>query len=174
MQQAGEYRIAAPRDIVWQALNDPGVLARCIPGCEAFEETADSNYEARVMARIGPVSASFQVHLAITDAHAPQRYTLSGTVKSGTVGFGKGSADVQLENVAEGTHLRYRLNAHVGGKLAQLGSRLIDGVLRKTGNDFFSRFNEILSAHDRTAAAAVHGDEVGDVSQAAQDSKRQE
>jgi uncharacterized protein len=146
MQQTGEYRIAAPRRAVWDALNDPDVLARCIPGCEAFETIEDGRFEARVHARIGPLNAVFRVDIALTNASPPARYTLTGAVKGGPVGFAAGSADVHLEEDDGDTRLRYEVHARTGGKLAQLASRLVDGALRKTANDFFSRFNDVVAA----------------------------
>jgi uncharacterized protein len=154
MQQAGEHRIAAPRGMVWTALNDPVVLARCIPGCESFDMVDDGRFTARVRARVGPLNAAFRADIELTDARPPNEYTLNGTVKGGPVGFASGSAHVRLDDDAGATWLRYRVRAHTGGKLAQLASRLVDSALRKLAGDFFSRFNEVVSMPAEPSAGA--------------------
>jgi len=151
MRQTGEYLIAAPRAAVWEALNDPSVLARCIPGCESFTAVGESRYEARVRAKVGPLSATFQSQIELADVVAPERYTLSGGLK-GNAGFASGAARIRLDETDDGTRLSYEAEARIGGKLAQLASRLIDAGVRKTANDFFSCFNDIVSA-----AAAADG-----------------
>lgn len=144
MKQTGEYRIQAERDVVWESLNDPDVLARCIDGCQAMRQIADDQFQGMVKAKVGPVSASFNLDLTVTDAQPPERYRIEGRVKGGAAGFAKGAADVALEAIDGHTVLRYDVDASVGGKLAQLGSRLLDGAARKMADDFFARFTEVV------------------------------
>lgn len=145
MQQTGEYRIGAPRDAVWTALNDPDVLARCIEGCQSMVRTADDAFAASVKAKVGPVSATFKADLTLTDVSAPDSYTLNANVKGGAAGFGKGIARVSLVPDGTTTLLRYEVEGQVGGKLAQVGQRLIDAATRKMADDFFARFGEDLA-----------------------------
>src|SRR5512134_1018921 len=144
MDFTGEYRIAAPREAVWRALNDPDVLARAIPGCESIEKLSDTEFTARVAAKIGPVSARFGGKVTLSDLDPPNGYRISGEGQGGGAGFAKGGATVKLEADADATILRYTVNANVGGKLAQIGSRLIDATARKMAEEFFSRFAEIV------------------------------
>lgn len=145
MQQTGEYRINAPRDAVWQALNDPDVLARCIEGCRSLDQVDDDRYEGVVDMRVGPLRATFQAEFEVTASDPPESYRLEVNVKGGAAGFGKGHADVRLDEVDGGTRLTYAAEGSVGGKLAQVGNRLLDGTLRKLGDDFFDRFGEIVA-----------------------------
>lgn len=157
MEQTGEYRIQAGLEEVWAGLNDPGVLARCIDGCQAMDKVADDRFEASVKAKIGPVSATFQAVLELTDVTPPSAYTLNANVKGGAAGFGKGTAVVNLaedEEAAGATLLRYQVNGNVGGKLAQVGSRLIDGAARKMADDFFAAFGEEVSGEAPVATGA--------------------
>lgn len=141
MQMTGEYRISAPRTAVWEALNDPNVLRRCIPGCETVEKTSDTSFAARVALSVGPVKAKFNGKVTLTDLDPPNGYTISGEGQGGVAGFGKGSAKVRLEEEPGPiTILRYDAQAAVGGKLAQVGSRLIDATAKKLADEFFSRF----------------------------------
>ena len=151
MEQQGEYQIAADRETVWSALNDPETLAACIPGCQAMEQVAEAEFAAKVKAKVGPVSATFDAEIVLNDLQPPESYTLSGSVKGGPAGFGKGEAKVQLTEAADGTVLTYQVKASVGGKLAQIGSRLVDGAARKMADDFFANFRNAL---DPNAAAA--------------------
>lgn len=144
MEQTGEFRIAAPRERVWGALNDPLVLARCIEGCQSMERVGDDRFQAAVKARVGPVSALFNAELALADIRVPEAYTINAQVKGGAAGFARGSARVELEEVGSETLLRYVVNANVGGKLAQVGSRLIDAAARKMADDFFGSFSREL------------------------------
>ena len=144
MQQNGEYLIPAPVETVWQALNDPEVLGACIPGCQSVTQVDDTHFDASVKAKVGPVSATFQAGLELTDLNPPNSYTIAGNVKGGAAGFGKGTAAVSLADADGGTRLSYEVNANVGGKLAQVGSRLVDGAARKMADDFFSAFSEHL------------------------------
>ncbi len=140
MEQSGEYRIGSSREAVWQALNDPEVLAKCIDGCQSMEKLADDEFAAIVRAKIGPVSATFKANLKLTDLVPPESYSLNADIKGGPAGFGKGVAKVALAVDGDATMLRYNVNASVGGKLAQVGSRFIDAAARKMANDFFSAF----------------------------------
>ena len=140
MEQAGEHRIAAPRDKVWAALNDPQVLQRCIDGCEALERTGPDTLTAKVRARIGPVSAVFAGDIALKELDPPNGYTLDVSAKGGAAGFAKGQARVTLVEDGGLTVLRYAAEGSVGGKLAQIGQRLVDAAARKTADDFFDAF----------------------------------
>lgn len=144
MQISGEYQIATDRERVWAALNDPDVLARSIPGCESLERISDTEFRARVTAAIGPVRAKFDSHLTLENLQPPQSYTLVGVSKAGAAGFGRGSANVTLLEQDDGTLLRYEADFKVGGKLAQVGSRLVLGATRKTADDFFGQFSREL------------------------------
>ncbi|MCZ6709979.1 MAG: carbon monoxide dehydrogenase subunit G [Gammaproteobacteria bacterium] len=151
MEQTGEFRIAAARSRVWEGLNDPDVLARCIDGCLSMERTSDQQFDASVKARFGPVSATFQAQLVLSELQPPSSYTLTANVNGGPAGFGKGSAQVTLEEDDGATLLRYSVTANVGGKLAQVGSRLIDAAARKMANDFFAEFGREIGG-ERPAA----------------------
>ena len=150
----GEFRIPASRERVWEALNDPGVLEECIPGCESIERQSESEFLAVIRSRIGPVNARFDSRIELSNLDPPVSYTISGSGKGGAAGFGRGSADVCLEADGDDTVLRYRAELQVGGKLAQIGSRLVAGATRKIASDFFSRFASALSgAGDRVETA---------------------
>ncbi|WMS44822.1 carbon monoxide dehydrogenase subunit G [Acuticoccus sp. MNP-M23] len=150
MELSGEHKISAPRKVVWDALHDPDILKACIKGCERMEKVSDHALSATVQAKVGPVKAKFDADVTIVDPVAPERYTLVGEGKGGVAGFAKGSADVALEEDGRDTILRYDARATVGGKLAQLGSRLVDTTARKYAADFFEAFSEKVG----TAAAA--------------------
>ncbi len=156
MEQHGEYRIPGPREAVWTALNDPEVLAACVPGCQSMEKRSDEHFQADVKAKVGPVAATFHADLTLSDMNPPDGYTLTADVKGGSAGFGKGTARVDLSPVEDTpgeTLLRYRVSANVGGKLAQIGSRLIDAAARKMADDFFGAFEQHFRATAATAAA---------------------
>lgn len=144
VEQVGENRIAQPRDRVWRALNDPEVLARCLDGCKSMTRVGDGEYAAEVGAKVGPVKATFQAAVAVRDAVEPESYRLEVEVKGGAAGFAKGCAAVNLEDVAGNdgleTLLKYRISGNVGGKLVQIGSRLVDAAARKMTARFFERF----------------------------------
>ena len=144
MEITGEHRIPAPRDRVWAGLNDPDILRRSIPGCESVERESETEFTARMVAKIGPVKARFESRIELSNIDAPNRYTITGEGKGGPAGFGKGGADVSLEEQGEETVLRYTAKLQVGGKLAQIGSRMVGGTLRKLANSFFSRFSEVV------------------------------
>lgn len=145
MDMSGEYVIAAPRETVWAALNDPEVLKVCIPGCDELEMTSDTTMEAKVTQKIGPVKAKFAGNVELVNINAPESYTIRGEGKGGVAGFAKGSADVRLEDQEGGTRLVYEAHAEVGGKLAQLGSRLINSTAKKLADKFFENFHNHLS-----------------------------
>ena len=143
MEITGEYLIDADRETVWAALNDPEMLKNCIPGCESLEKTADNEFAAKVTAAVGPVRAKFNTTLKLEDLNPPASYRLVGESKA-AAGFGRGSATVELDEVDGGTRLRYEADFKVGGKLAQVGSRLVLGATRKTADDFFGAFSSAL------------------------------
>lgn len=145
MDMTGEYHIAAPREDVWAALNDPEVLRACIPGCEELEKTSDTTMEAKVTQKIGPVKARFAGAVELVNINAPSGYTIRGEGKGGVAGFAKGSADVHLAEEDGGTRLTYEAHAEVGGKLAQLGSRLINSTSKKLADKFFENFHDHLT-----------------------------
>jgi carbon monoxide dehydrogenase subunit G len=141
----GEFDIPVSRQQVWEALNDPQVLAQCIPGCESIERESDTEMLAKMLAKIGPVKARFESRIRLSNINPPQSYTISGEGKGGPAGFGKGSADVTLAETGGNTILRYTATLQVGGKLAQIGSRLVGGAARKIANDFFGKFVEVVA-----------------------------
>jgi carbon monoxide dehydrogenase subunit G len=141
MDMSGEYRIEADRARVWAALNDPVVLAACIPGCESLEKTGEDEFSGRAVIALGPVKARFSGKVTLSDLDPPRAYRLTGEGTGGAAGFGKGGASVILEEEdAATTVLRYVAQAQVGGKLAQIGSRLIQSSAKKLADDFFARF----------------------------------
>ncbi len=141
MEISGEERIQAPRQVVWEALNDPEILRQCIPGCQELEQRSPTELAAAVKLKIGPVSASFKGEVTLSDINAPESYRISGEGKGGIAGFAKGFADVVLTEDGNETILRYQADAQVGGKLAQLGSRLIGSTSQKLAQQFFADFN---------------------------------
>ncbi|TSD89029.1 carbon monoxide dehydrogenase subunit G [Mycobacterium sp. KBS0706] len=153
MEMTGEHRIAAPRSVVWEGLNDPEVLRRSIPGCDTLEKTSPTEMTATVTAKVGPVKASFGGQVTLSNLNPPESYTISGEGKGGAAGFAKGGADVKLVEDGDGTLLQYAVKANIGGKLAQLGARLIDGTAKKMADDFFTRF--AAEMEQRAAAAPV-------------------
>jgi carbon monoxide dehydrogenase subunit G len=160
----GEQRIAAPQQRVWNALNDPEVLKACIPGCETVDKASDTEFSIVMLAAVGPVKAKFKGRLVIGEVDPPKHYVLSFEGSGGAAGFGKGSASVSLAQESDYTRLSYVAKAQVGGKLAQVGSRLIDGVARKIAEEFFGRFNsrfEAEAAAESRAASANTPDVAG-------------
>lgn len=142
----GEERIAAAIENVWRALNDAEVLKACIPGCETLEKTSDSELEATVTLKIGPIKAKFNGSVELTNLNPPHSYTISGEGKGGIAGFAKGGADVSLrEDGPDATILSYSAKADVGGKMAQLGGRLIESTSKKLASQFFGDFNAHVS-----------------------------
>ncbi len=142
MELQQERQLPLPRETVWDALNDPEVLKACIPGCESFDRVDDNAYEAAVKAKVGPVNARFKGKVTLTDLNPPASYSMSFQGQGGQAGFVKGSADVTLTETDGGCTVGYTAKAQLGGKLAQLGSRLVDGAARKTANEFFDNFVE--------------------------------
>ncbi len=152
MEMTGEQRLPAPREVVWAALNDPEVLKQSIPGCEEIQKISDTEMTAKVSAKVGPVSAKFTGAVTLSDLDPPNGYTISGEGKGGVAGFAKGGAKVRLEADGDGTLMRYEVTASVGGKLAQIGARLIDATAKKMADDFFNRFSQQVAA--RTGAGS--------------------
>ncbi len=144
MEMTGEYRIPAPRETVWAALNDAAVLRATIPGAESVEKTSDTTFEAVAKAKVGPVSARFKGKVTLSDIDAPNGYTLTGEGNGGAAGFAKGSARVDLADDNGVTVLTYNVNAQIGGKLAQIGQRFIDSTASKLADEFFGNFSAAL------------------------------
>ncbi len=153
MDMSGEYTIPAPREKVWEALNDPEVLKQCIDGCQSLEKTSDTEFQAKVTAKVGPVKATFNGKVNLSDIDPPNGYTISGEGQGGVAGFAKGGAQVKLSGEGNETVLNYEANAEVGGKLASVGSRLVLGVAKKTADDFFSKFTDIVGGGEEAAEA---------------------
>jgi carbon monoxide dehydrogenase subunit G len=137
MEMSGEYRIPAPRERVWAALNDPEILKDCIPGCQALEKLSDTEMTAKVQAKVGPVKATFTGNVTLSNIDPPNGYTITGEGKGGVAGFAKGGADVKLSEEGDDTVLRYTARAQVGGKLAQIGARLVDATAKQMADEFF-------------------------------------
>lgn len=154
MKLTGENRIKASREEVWRALNDPDVLRRAIPGCESLEKISNTEFKATVATKIGPVQARFNGQVQLTDLDPPNGYTISGSGSGGMAGNAKGGAKVRLEPDGDGTKLTYDVDAQVTGKLAQLGSRLIDSTAKMLAGQFFNRFEEIVGSSQAEAAPA--------------------
>jgi carbon monoxide dehydrogenase subunit G len=156
MDMTGEHTINAPRQAVWAALNDPEVLKQSIAGCEELNKTSDTEFQAQVTAKVGPVKAKFGGKVTLSDLDPPNGYTITGEGSGGAAGFAKGGAKVHLEDAAAGgTLLKYEVHAQIGGKLAQIGSRLVDGAARKMANEFFAAFAATVEARSGGAAAAT-------------------
>jgi len=144
MTMTGEYQLGAPRDVVWAKLNDPEVLKSCIPGCEDLEKLSDTEFRATAKMKVGPVSARFKGKVNLTDLDPPNGYKIAGEGEGGVAGFAKGGATVTLADSNGGTLLTYSVEAQIGGKLAQLGQRLINGSAKKMADQFFSNFAEAV------------------------------
>jgi hypothetical protein len=145
LELKGSFDLAAPKQQVWDALNDPEVLKGCIPGCEEIDKTSDTSFSAKVTAKVGPVKAKFTGDVTLSDLDPPNAYKISGEGKGGAAGFAKGGANVFLkDNDSGGTTLEYAVTAQVGGKLAQIGSRLIDSTAKKMAREFFETFGKIV------------------------------
>jgi len=160
MDMTGERRIPAPRQTVWEALNDPEVLKVSIPGCESLEKLGDDRMQATAAIKVGPISARFSGKVQLTDIDPPNGYRISGEGQGGVAGFAKGGANVALADDGADTLLSYHVNAQVGGKLAQLGGRLIDATAKQMADAFFDRFSQQVQAmspgadHDLSPADA--------------------
>ena len=148
MEMISEQRIPASLDEVWTAINNTEILKQAMPGCESFDAVEENKFEAKITAKVGPVKAKFKFNVEMTDIDAPNGYTIMGEGQGGVAGFAKGSAKVDLTEDGTDTILAYNVQANVGGKLAQLGARLIDGAAKKMADEFFGNFNELLSDND--------------------------
>lgn len=157
MDLTGEYRIPAPRETVWAALNNPDILKACIPGCQELNKTSDTELVAKVVAKIGPVKATFGGKVTLSDLDPPNGYTIRGEGQGGAAGFAKGGAKVRLEPADGGTVtvLHYAADAQIGGKLAQIGSRLVEGTAKKLADEFFAAFAAQAAAAAPTATPAA-------------------
>lgn len=145
MEMTGEQLIALPQQATWDALNDTAVLMACIPGCDSIDRQSDNEYLLTMTAKVGPVSAKFKGKMTLTDVQAPDAYTLQFEGQGGVAGFARGEAQVKLAPEGEDTRLSYSVKASIGGKLAQVGARLIDGVAKKMAEQFFTAFNKHAS-----------------------------
>jgi carbon monoxide dehydrogenase subunit G len=146
MTMSGEYQIAAPREVVWQKLNDAETLKACIPGCESLEKLSDTEFQAVAVNKIGPVKAKFKGKVKLTDLDPPNGYRISGEGDGGIAGFAKGGATVGLTEKDGGTLLTYNVEAQIGGKLAQIGQRLVNGAAKKLADEFFQKFSAAAAA----------------------------
>jgi len=144
MKLTGTYKLNVKKEIVWQALNDPNILKQCIPGCETFDKESNTVFNATATNQIGPMNATFSGKISLSNIQKNHSYTISGEGQS-SVGFANGSADVKLAEENGVTTLSYEVDVSVGGKIAQLGSRLIDGVAKKMSDYFFGRFSDLIS-----------------------------
>ena len=155
MELQGERLIPADLQRTWNALNDPETLKACVAGCESLERSGDNSFDAVVAVKVGPVGARFNGKLELTNVQPPRAYTINFEGQGGAAGFGKGSSDVSLEPEGDNTRLRYTAKAQVGGKMAQIGSRLIDAAARKMTDDFFNAFEQRLQPAATAQPAAV-------------------
>lgn len=146
MTMTGEVQLPATREVVWDKLNDPAVLKACIPGCEELTKSGDNQFEAVAKMKVGPVSARFKGKVTLSDLDPPNGYRISGEGEGGVAGFAKGGATVALAEQEGGTLLTYNVEAQIGGKLAQLGQRLINGAAKKLADEFFAKFAEAVKA----------------------------
>ena len=144
MTMTGEVQLPAPRQVVWEKLNDPAVLKSCIPGCEELDKSGDNEFQAAAKMKVGPVSARFKGRVTLSDFDPPNSYKITGEGEGGVAGFAKGGATVNLQDKDGGTLLVYNVEAQIGGKLAQLGQRLINGSAKKLADEFFANFAEAV------------------------------
>ncbi len=154
MDMQGNRQLAATQDQAWAALNNADILKACIPGCEKFELTQENQYNVGVALRIGPVAAKFSGTVKLMDIQPPHSYALQFEAQGGVAGFGKGESKVTLTPHAQGCELNYTVHSKVGGKIAQLGQRLIDGAAKSLAEDFFKRFEEELQKRNETQASS--------------------
>ncbi|HUD27653.1 MAG TPA: carbon monoxide dehydrogenase subunit G [Novosphingobium sp.] len=158
MQMTGEQRIAAPRPKVWEALNDPAVLAQCIPGCQSLERDGDDRFLAVAEVKIGPIGARFKGNVQLSDIDGPNGYTITGTGNGGIAGSAKGGAKVRLSDAEGGaTLVSYEVDAEVGGRMAQLGGPIIDATAKNLAGKFFTRFGEVVGGEAPVAVPATSG-----------------
>jgi carbon monoxide dehydrogenase subunit G len=154
MKLSGEQKIPASRQRVWEGLNDPKILKQCIKGCEHISKSGDNTFSARVVAKVGPVKASFNGEVTLSNLNPPESYTISGKGEGGVAGFARGKADVRLEELApQETLMIYNVDAQIGGKLAMLGSRLFDSTARSLAQEFFDKFVKLMSGGKITEPA---------------------
>jgi len=156
MEMTGEQLIQASQADTWAALNDPEMLKACVPGCESIDRVSDTEYMVQMTARVGPVSAKFKGKLNLSNMNPPHSYSIAFEGQGGVAGFAKGGADVSLVAEGHATKLAYKVKANVGGKLAQIGSRLVDAAANKVANDFFNAFNEKVGKPEHPAKEAHH------------------
>jgi hypothetical protein len=156
MEMTGEQLIRATQADTWAALNDPAILKECIPGCESIELTGPNEYGVLMTARVGPVSAKFKGKMTLSDIRPPNSYSIAFEGQGGVAGFAKGGAEVSLKAEGHDTRLSYTAKANVGGKLAQIGSRLVDAAANKVANEFFAAFNEKVGKPAHVAAEEHH------------------
>ncbi|MGJ3261024.1 MAG: SRPBCC family protein [Rhodospirillales bacterium] len=161
MKLSDEKRIEAPRDEVWRGLNDPEILRQSIPGCESLEQVSDTEFNAEVRAKVGPVKAKFKGSVQLSDLNPPESYRISGEGKGGAAGFAKGGALVTLIEDGGATILKYDVDADVGGKLAQIGGRLLEGTSKKLAGEFFDNFETALKGGSAEEAAPAEAAEAG-------------
>ena len=155
MEMSGEQLIPAPQRVVWDALNDPAMLKASVPGCESIERAGDNAFQVQMVARVGPVSAKFKGKLTLSDVKPPESYSIALEGQGGAAGFAKGGAHVRLIPDGDKTRLAYDVKASVGGKLAQIGSRLVDAAAKKVADDFFRNFNQKVAAQGSAQDATV-------------------
>jgi carbon monoxide dehydrogenase subunit G len=173
MEMSGEQLIPASQQTVWEALNDPQMLKACVPGCESIEPIGENVYQVLMVARVGPVSAKFKGKLTLSDIRPPQSYSIAFEGQGGAAGFAKGGAQVRLSEKNRQTALAYDVKASVGGKLAQIGSRLVDAAAKKIADDFFRNFNEKVAARGDPDATVVPAQHAGEDKPAAEPGDKQ-
>jgi uncharacterized protein len=154
MEMTGDQLIPLAQADVWRGLNDPEILKACIAGCESIDKTAENEYKIAMVAAVGPVKARFTGKLALSDINPPNSYSIAFEGSGGAAGFAKGGADVKLATEGSSTRLTYTAKANIGGKLAQIGSRLVDGVAQKMADDFFVKFSNVMGSSASSNAAA--------------------
>ena len=159
MKLSDEKRIQAPREDVWRGLNDPEILKQSIPGCESLEQVSDTEFNAVVQAKVGPVKAKFKGSVTLSDLNPPESYRISGEGKGGAAGFAKGGAQISLSEDGDATILKYEVDADVGGKLAQIGGRLLEGTSKKLAGEFFNNFEAALQGGGDDAGAEAEAEE---------------
>ena len=165
MKLSGSYQINLSKEKVWEALNDPEILKQAIPGCEEFTKNSDTEFTATATNKIGPFNASFTGDIELTDLDPPNSYKITGSGNS-PVGFASGEATVKLEDNEKGTNLIYEVQANVGGKIAQVGSRLIDMTAKKMADIFFGKFSELISTDDSSSSEQISERKIDQTSEA--------
>ena len=165
MKLSGSYQINLSKQKVWEALNDPEILKKAIPGCEEFKKNSDTEFTATATNKIGPFNASFTGDIELTDLDPPNSYKITGSGNS-PVGFASGEASVKLEDNENGTNLIYEVEANVGGKIAQVGSRLIDMTAKKMADIFFGKFSELISSDDSSSSEQMSEEKIDQTNEA--------